>query len=137
MRYFHLLLICRFALAKFCTNAAHAAHVDVLVALGLDLEADGAKMQEWNVAGKSITLRMASKELCEFLRESTHTRQGPKIKTTTKVMGIKSTKETSVVTTVKDYYYKVQRESLECSVRETFKKYGCMHSYALALNAKP
>ena len=134
MRNLHLLLICRFALAKFCTNIAHAAHVDVLVALGLDLEADGAKMQEWNVAGKSITLRMASEEHCQFLREMTHSREMPKIKTTTKVIGkksrkkkrglpfIKSTKETLVVTTVKDYYYKVQRESLECSVRETFKK---------------
>ena len=105
--------ICRFNLAKFCTNAAHAAHIDVLVALGLNLEATRAKMQEWNVAGKSITLRMTSKELCEFVRESEHTVESPKVKTTTKVLGMKSTKETSVVTTVKDYYYKVKCEAQE------------------------
>ena len=104
------IFVCRFALAEFCTTMAHAAHVDVLVALGLDLEADSAKMQEWHVAGKSITLRMASEEHCQFLREDTHTRL------------IKSPKGILSVTTVKDYYYKVQRESLECSARQTFNK---------------
>ena len=88
---------------------AHAAHIDVLVALGLTLGgADMAKMKEWNVAGQSITLRLASKEFCEFLRQDSHEVESSKLKTTTKVIGIKSTKETSVVTTVKDYYYKVQ-----------------------------
>ena len=111
----------RFDLAKFCTNVAHAAHIDVLVALGLNIEANRAKMNEWNVAGKSITLRMASKEFCAFVRESEHTVESPKVKTTTKVLGMKSTQETSIVTTVKDYFYKVKYDLHECSLREAIK----------------
>ena len=88
---------------------AHASHVDVLVALGLNLESGRAKMEEWKLSGKSITLRLASKEFCHFLREDKHTVESSKLKTTTKVLGIKSTEETSVVTTVKDYYYKVKQ----------------------------
>ena len=89
---------------------AHATHTDILVALGLNLDTVKTKMQEWNVAGKSITLRLASKTFYEFVREGEHTVESPKVKTTTKVLGITSTKETSVVTTVKDYYYKVLEE---------------------------
>ena len=59
----------RFALAEFCTAMAHAVHVDVLVAMGLDPGAGRAKMKGWSLAGKSVTLRLASKELCKFLRE--------------------------------------------------------------------
>ena len=114
----------RFDLAKFCTNVAHAAHIDVLVALGLDLQASRAKMSEWNVAGKSITLRMASKEFCAFVRESEHTVESPKVKTTTKVLGMKSTKETSIVSTVKDYYYKVKYDLRGFSLWEAIKMFA-------------
>ena len=97
----------RFTLAEFCTTIAHAAHVDILVAMGFDLGADRAKMKEWNIAGKSITLRLSSKEFCKFLREAKRTVESSKIKTTTKVLDLKSTKEISVVSTITDYYYEV------------------------------
>ena len=101
------IFVCRFALAEFCTTMAHAAHVDVLVALGLDLGDGRAKMKEWNIAGKSITLRLASKELCQFVREGTHIVETTEVSLVTKVFGSTSTKVTSVVSTVNDYYYKV------------------------------
>ena len=85
---------------------AHASHLDVLVAMGLDMGTGNAKMKEWNVAGKSITLRFSSKEFCEFVREGTQTLESPKLKTTTEMLGVKSTKETSVVHTIRDFYYK-------------------------------
>ena len=103
----------RFALAEFCTTMAHAAHVDVLVAMGLDLGAGMAKMKEWNVGGKSITLRLASKHFCKFLRETKRTVESSKVKTTTKVLGMQSTKETSVVSSITDYYYKVRRRCID------------------------
>ena len=99
----------RFALAEFCTVMAHAAHVDVLVAMGLDPGSGESKMKEWNAAGKSITLRLSSKEFCEFLREGSHTLESPKLRTTAKMLGVQSTKETSVVHTMQDFYYKVRQ----------------------------
>ena len=107
------IFVCRFALAEFCTTMAHAAHVDVLVALGLDLGDGRAKMKEWNIAGKSITLRLASKHFCKFLRETKRTVESDKVKTTTKVLGMQSTKETSVVSSITDYYYKVRRPCID------------------------
>ena len=97
----------RFALAEFCTSMAHASHVDVLVAMGLDMGTGNAKMKEWGIAGKSITLRFSSKEFCEFLREGEHTLESSKVKTTTKMIGVNSMKETSVVQTIRDFYYMV------------------------------
>ena len=108
---------------------ANASHLDVLVALGLDLDIGRTKMQEWSATGRSITLRLASKEFCTFVRESEHTVESAKVKTTTKVLGMKSTKETSVISTVKDYYYKVREvltKFLPCASRSPTKHFICV-----------
>ena len=125
----------RFVLAELCTRMTHAALSAVFEPFGL-ATADRTKIRgqfipflyvheiimcahnllllfcalttEWRSAGKSLTLRMTRKEHCEFLREGEHTMESATLKTKTKIASVATETETSVITKVKDYYYKVR-----------------------------
>ena len=98
----------KFALAEFCTRTASSACADVFLKLGLDTK-KLKQIEEWKAQGKSITLRCAQSSSCKFLREATReVESASKVKTTTKVLGIKSTKTTSAVHQVTDFFFEVR-----------------------------
>ncbi len=101
----------KFAIVEFCTTMAHRCHQDVFQALGLDM-AGLEKLKEWHKAGMSVTLRLASKQSNEFLRESEHEVESAKLKEVEeKAIENKTTEskttETSFVEKVKDFFYRV------------------------------
>ena len=55
---------------------------------------------------------MARREQCEFLREDEHTLESAKLKTTSTTLGVTTgTATTSLITRVKDFYYKVRHRT--------------------------
>lgn len=82
----------------------------------------------WRSAGKSLTLRMARKEQCEFWREGEHTLESAKLKTTSTTLGPTTETDTSVITRVKDYYYKVRHHA-----RPKMHNSVTLHKYRAAL----
>ena len=99
----------KFALAEFCTRTALSACHDVLLALGLDAP-KLKQIEEWNAQGTSVTLRYEQRSSCNFIREETRdVESASKVKTTKKVLGIKSEKTTSVVRKVKDFFFEVRQ----------------------------
>lgn len=91
---------------------AHRCHQDVFQALGLDMGAGLKKLNDWHEAGLSVTLRLASKQSNQFLRESEHEVESAKVKEVQKSGIFKKTTETSVVNKVKDYFYKVSTHAI-------------------------
>ena len=97
----------KYCLSEYLTNTAMAALVNVLGSLGMNNEML-SKMVNWAKNGHSVWLEFEGKETCEFLREEVREEKSSKKVVKESQFCGKTTNQ--VVTTVKEYFYKVTLE---------------------------
>jgi len=94
----------KYYLAEFLTNGSIASHLNVLECLGLKAE-DIPTIVGWS-AKRSVSLRFASTERCEFLREVIREESGPTVETSF----IFGSKKEKVITKIPEYFWKFDVE---------------------------
>eukprot|EP00005_Dracoamoeba_jomungandri_P004063 CAMPEP_0174252518 /NCGR_PEP_ID=MMETSP0439-20130205/1954_1 /TAXON_ID=0 /ORGANISM="Stereomyxa ramosa, Strain Chinc5" /LENGTH=954 /DNA_ID=CAMNT_0015333069 /DNA_START=71 /DNA_END=2935 /DNA_ORIENTATION=+ len=99
----------KYLLANFLTNTAFASQLTCLQSLGLS-SSDLITLIEW-ATSRSVTLCFTAEERCKFDREVTREVESPTkyVKETVSTSGNK-TKTHKIVTTVTDYYWKIDIE---------------------------
>ena len=96
----------KYLLAEMLVNVGVAAQMNCLEALGLKGE-DTAKLLEW-AASRSVTLRFATEEKCEFVKK-VERKEDSKTEhvTKTKVLGFTATSSSKVVTTITEWIWRI------------------------------
>merc|ERR1712038_119081 len=94
----------KYCLAEYLTNTAMAAVVNALGSLGMNDE-KLSNVVDWAKNGHSVWLEFEGKETCEFLREEVREEKSNKKTVTESQFFGKTTNQ--VVTTIKEYFYKV------------------------------
>ena len=109
----------KYCLSEYLTNAAMAALLNVLDAMGLD-EEKLSVLVNWAREGRSVWLEYEAEESCEFLREQVREEKSKKKQVFQSQLLGRSSHQ--VVTTIKEYYYKVSLEYLlvaRCSRKDS------------------
>ena len=94
----------KYLLAEFLTNGSIASHLNVLECLGLKAE-DIPTIIKWS-SDRSVSLRFASTERCEFLREEIREESSVTVETSF----LFTTKKEKVITKIPEYFWKFDVE---------------------------
>ena len=99
----------KYCLSEYLTNTALAALLNVLGSIGLD-EDKLSILVNWMKEGRSVWLEYECKETCQFLREQVREEKSKKKLVSVSQLVGKTTHH--VLTTIKEYCYKVSLEYL-------------------------